>query len=204
MSMPSYESPNVQLYQNIMRDFIRMSVKAGKTKMIFDLRGNGGGNAILGYDSFKQVFPQADQEPFGGTRFRANDALNVVGQMTRDFNANKTFVQSNPAAFQEAFGQLSMNDIFLFTSGFSFEHHLDSNNEAFGSWEQMFGPETVNADKSTTTLRYNFTDEVSYTYPDFSVIGFLKNANETKTQQPFKAQDIVMVSRSVWSPFRVS
>ncbi|KAL5437208.1 hypothetical protein PMIN06_010610 [Paraphaeosphaeria minitans] len=90
MSIPSYDSPDVQLFQNIMRDFIRMSVKAGKTKMIFDLRGNGGGNAILGYDSFKQVFPQADQEPFGGTRFRANDALNVVGEMTRNLDANKT------------------------------------------------------------------------------------------------------------------
>ncbi|KAF2444240.1 peptidase S41 family protein [Karstenula rhodostoma CBS 690.94] len=193
MSVPSYESPDVQLFQNIMRDFIRMSVKAGKTKMIFDLRGNGGGNAILGYDSFKQVFPQADQEPFGGTRFRANDALNVVGQMTRDFDSNKTFVQSNPAAFQEAFGQLTMNDVFLFTSGFNFKHQLDANNEAFESWEQMFGPETVNADKFTKTLRYNFSDEVSYTYPDFSVIGFLENANETKTPQPFKAQDIVML-----------
>ncbi|KAL1602739.1 hypothetical protein SLS60_006160 [Paraconiothyrium brasiliense] len=193
MSMPSYESPDVQLYQNIMRDFIRMSVRAGKTKMIFDLRGNGGGNAILGYDSFKQVFPQADQDPFGGTRFRANDALNVVGQMTRDFNANKTFVQSNSMAFKEAFGQLTMNDISLFTSGFSFQHQLDIDNKALGSWEQMFGPETVNSDKFTTTLRYNFTDEVSYTYPGFSVIGFLKNANETRTPQPFKAHDIVML-----------
>ena len=57
-----------------MRDFIRMAVKDGKTKLIFDLRGNGGGNAILGYDSFKQVFPGAAQEPFGGTRYRANEA----------------------------------------------------------------------------------------------------------------------------------
>lgn len=196
MSMPSYLSPDVQLYQNIMRDFIRMSVKAGKTKMIFDLRGNGGGNAILGHDSFKQVFPQADQQPFGGTRFRANDALNVVGQITRDFNANKTFVQKNPTQFKAAFGQLSMNDVFLFTSGFSFQHQLDINDKAFGSWEEMFGPETVNADKFTSTLRYNFSDEASYTYAGFSVIGFLKNANETKTPQPFKAQDIVMVSHS--------
>lgn len=200
MSMPSYESPDVQLYQNIMRNFIRMSVKAGKTKMIFDLRGNGGGNAILGYDSFKQVFPQANQEPFGGTRFRANDALNIVGKMTSDFDANKTFVQSNQTAFKEAFGGLSLNDVFLFTSGFNFQHQLDVNEKAFNSWDQMFGPDTVNGDKFTSTLRYNFSDEVSYTYPDFSVIGFLKNSNETSTPQPFKAQDIVMVSWSSMLP----
>ncbi|KAF1970425.1 hypothetical protein BU23DRAFT_511669 [Bimuria novae-zelandiae CBS 107.79] len=193
MSIPSYESPDVQLYQNLMRDFIRMSVKAGKTKMIFDLRGNGGGNAILGYDSFKQVFPQADQEPFGGSRFRANDALNMVGKITSDFNANKTFAQSNQTAFRGSFRPLTKNDVVLFLSGFNFQHQLDVNNNALKSWEQMFGPETVNGDKFTTTLRYNFSDEASYTYQGFSVIGFLKNANETSTPQPFKAHDIVML-----------
>lgn len=193
MSVPSYDSPDVQLFQNIMRNFIRMSVAAGKTKMIFDLRGNGGGNAILGYDSFKQVFPQKSQAPFGGMRYRANEALNILGQTTRDFNANKTFAQSTPGAFSRALGQLSMNDILLYTSGFSFQHQLDVNNEAFGSWEQFFGPNSVNNDTFSATLRYNFSDEVSYTYPGFSVIGFLENANETSTPQPFQAQDIVMV-----------
>lgn len=171
-----------------------MSVKAGKTKLIFDLRGNGGGNAILGYDSFKQVFPQADQEPFGGTRFRANEVLNIVGQSTRDFNENKTLVQRNETAFVEAFGELTMRDIQLFTSSFNFKHQLDVDNVAVESWEQMFGPESANNDSYTPILRYNFSDEISYTYPGFSVIGYLENANETDTPQPFKAKDIVMVS----------
>lgn len=43
LSLPSYESPDVQSYQNVMRDFIRMCKTQGKTKMIFDMRGNGGG-----------------------------------------------------------------------------------------------------------------------------------------------------------------
>lgn len=124
-----------------MRDFIRASKQAGKTKMIFDLRGNGGGNAILGYDTFKQVYPQAAAEPFGGTRFRANDALNSAGKITQDFLANRTFAQGNQTAFTEAFGTgTTQADIFAFTAGFNYQHTLDIQNKAIGSWEQLFGP----------------------------------------------------------------
>lgn len=45
LSLPSYESPDVQSFQNVMRDFIRMCKTQGKTKMIFDMRGNGGGKS---------------------------------------------------------------------------------------------------------------------------------------------------------------
>ncbi|CAI6339074.1 unnamed protein product [Periconia digitata] len=193
LSIPSYESPDVQRFQNVMRDFIRLATEAGKTKLIFDMRGNGGGNAILGYDTFKQVFPQADQEPFGGTRYRAHEALNVAGQVTRDFSGNETYAQKNATAFVENFGRTTQDDVFLFTVGFNFEHQLNVKEEKFNSWEQMFGPEVANGDQFTSTLRYNFSDEASYTYPGFSVIGFLENANETSTPQPFRAQNIVML-----------
>ncbi|KAH6873021.1 hypothetical protein BKA58DRAFT_313356 [Alternaria rosae] len=194
LSIPSYESPDAQSFQNTMRDFIRMSRKAGKTKMIFDLRGNGGGNAILGYDTFKQVYPQAVAEPFGGTRFRANEALNLAGKITQDFLANKTFVQSNQTAFMEVFGRATTQaDIFALTSGFNYQHILDVSNKAISGWEQLFGPEQINNDSFTTTLRYNFSDSVSTTYRGFSVIGYNDNANETSTPQPFQAQDMVML-----------
>jgi hypothetical protein len=177
-----------------MRDFIRMSKAAGKTKMIFDLRGNGGGNAILGYDTFKQVYPQASAEPFGGTRFRANDALNAAGKITEDFLGNKTFAQSNKTAFAQAFGQgTTQDDIFGFTSGFNYQHSLSTNNTDFSSWAQLFGPASANNDSFTTTQRYNFSDGISTSYTGFSVIGFGENTNETSTPQPFQPQDMVML-----------
>lgn len=177
-----------------MRDFIRKAKAEGKTKMIFDLRGNGGGNAILGYDTFKQVYPQANQDPFGGTRFRANDALNTAGKITQDFVAGRTFAQSNQTAFLQAFGRgTTQDDVFALTSGFNYQHILDANNQPFRSWEQLFGPQTANGDSFTPTLRYNYSDGVSTTYAGFSVIGFNANANETGTPQPFKAEDMVML-----------
>lgn len=194
LSIPSYSSPDVQSFQNVMRDFIRMSKAQGKTKMIFDMRGNGGGNAILGYDTFKQVYPQADQDPFGGTRFRANDAIKAAYSMTGDFLANKTFVQSNQTAFVQAFGQgITSDDIIGITASFNFQHQLDVNNQAIGTSDAAFGPQTANNDQFTTTIRYNFSDPISTSYQGFSVIGFDKNQNETSTPQPFQAKDMVML-----------
>lgn len=194
MSIPSYDAPDVQGFQNTMRDFIRKSRADGKTKMIFDMRGNGGGNAILGYDTFKQVYPQASQDPFGGTRFRANDALNQAGKITQDFLARRTFAQSNRTAFTEAFGQgITEADIFGFTSIFNYQHTLDTNNLEFATWEKLFGPERFNNDTFTSTLRYNYSDGISTTYTGFSVIGFGANLNETRTPQPFAPNDMVML-----------
>lgn len=152
------------------------------------------GNAILGYDTFKQVYPQADQEPFGGTRFRANDAIKAAYQGTADFLANKTYVQSNRTAFVEGLGQgTTQDDVLGITASFNFQHQLDVDNKPIASSDAAFGPQTAHGDQFTTTIRYNFSDPLSTSYSGFSVIGFDKNKNETSTPQPFKAQDMVMV-----------
>ena len=152
------------------------------------------GNAILGYDTFKQVYPQADQDPFGGTRFRANDAIKAAYQLTGDFVNNKTFVQSNQTAFAQAFGRgTTANDILGLTASFNFQHQLDVDNKAIATSDAAFGPQTANGDQFTTTIRYNFSDPISTSYQGFSVIGFDRNKNETSTPQPFKAEDMVML-----------
>lgn len=152
------------------------------------------GNAILGYDTFKQVYPQTEQEPYGGMRFRANDALGSAGKITQDFIEGSTFAQSNETAFAQVFGPgTTQADIFGFTSVFNYQHVLDIENKAYTSWEQFFGPAQANGDRFTNTLRYNFSDGISTTYQGFSVIGFGANANETQVPQPFEAQDMVML-----------
>jgi len=171
-----------------------MSAATGKTKLILDFRGNGGGNAILGFDAFKQVFPGPEHQPYGASRYRAHEALNMAGQIISDFNEGKTFVQGNETAFEENFSGNTVEDIVLFTSGFNYRHNLDVEGGELGSWDEMFGPTTINNDTFTTTIRYNLSDEPSYTYPGFSVMGFLNHSDASLTPQPFEAENMVMVS----------
>jgi hypothetical protein len=113
-------------------------------------------------------------------------------------------VQSNATAFTEAFGQgATQDDVFSITAGFNYQHQLDVDNAAIPSWEKAFGPAQFNGDNFTTLVRYNFTDGISTSYQGFDIIGFGQNANETSTPQPFKAQDMVMVSCLAVSPYTV-
>jgi C-terminal processing protease CtpA/Prc len=55
LAIRSYHPSDNQLsgFQHVIHDFIRASLKQGKARITFDLRGNGGGYTILGYDLFK-------------------------------------------------------------------------------------------------------------------------------------------------------
>lgn len=193
LSIPSFLSPDVNLFQSMLREFIGASVDAGKTKLVFDMRGNGGGNAVLGLDTFKQVFPQSEMEPFVASRYRAHEALNMAGRLVSDFNQGRTFVQQNDTAFDENFAGSTPEELDLYTSVFNYEHNLNIDLEGFESWEEMYGPVTFNNDRFTARMRYNLSDVCSYTYPGFSVTGFLNNTEAAAAPQPFRAENMVMV-----------
>ncbi|KAF2277555.1 uncharacterized protein EI97DRAFT_297377 [Westerdykella ornata] len=191
LCIPSYDSPDVKIFQDLLREFIARCKENGKSKLVIDLRGNGGGNAILGYDTFKQLFPQA--EPFGGTRFRAHDALEDVGRMTEEFAAGRTYAQSNRTAFVEYFADMTENDVILFTSPFNFNLQLDVDQLDFASWDGMYGPEQSNGDQHTRTTRYNFSDEASYAQPGFYISGHGSLAQDAAAEQPFQSGNIIML-----------
>lgn len=197
LSIPSYESPDVNVFQALVRDFIRMAKDAGKAKLVFDLRGNGGGHAMLGYDTFKQVFPRGDQSPFGGTRYRTHEALDIVGRVTEEFSAGRTYAQNNETAFHEGFAETTHHDVLLFTSAFNYDLQLDANEVEFPSWQHLLSSRTHQGDNFSKILRYNFSDTDSYAQPGFSLMGYLNNSHETKTPQPFDSENMVMVSENL-------
>jgi hypothetical protein len=192
LSVPTFQSPNVNLFQSIARSFINMSVSAGKSKLIFDFRGNSGGNTILGYDTFKQIFPQTWQEPFGATQMRTHDILNLAGKAVAAFNNNTALLQTNPSYYEE---------ILALTSVFNFQRILDIHNQNFTSWSSLFGPYAVVNSTSTSVidaftarLRYNFSDPISDTYPGFNLTGLCDDTNTNAPPfQPFKTEDILML-----------
>ena len=47
-------------WQSTTENFFAMAKAAGKTKLVIDLSANGGGYIFLGYDLYRQLFPDSD------------------------------------------------------------------------------------------------------------------------------------------------
>jgi hypothetical protein len=131
-------------FQEVAREFLATAVASGKTHLIIDLRGNGGGNVVLGFEIFKQLFP--DLVPFGASRLHAHEAFKLIGTAVSDFVTNKTLIAANPDVYQAIRKSLSI---------FNFEQSLDINNQAWSSFGDYFGPHVIHKDNFTSVQRNN-------------------------------------------------
>ena len=173
----SAEIPFQQLTQN----FIPKALADGKTKLIIDLQANGGGTILQGYDMFKQLFP--DVEPQGTNRWRAFEALDLVGQATSKFSSQ----------FPREY---SSNRTIAFAQSSYFDYHMDmkADGTPFSSWDEKFGPHEVNGELYTTQNQWNLSDVyVPYVSGGINVTGYGPLANVTGPPK-FAAENIVIVT----------
>ncbi|KAL2044482.1 hypothetical protein N7G274_003187 [Stereocaulon virgatum] len=66
-----------QEFQDLISKLLESCRTSGKERLVIDIRGNGGGNPLLGLDLFKQLFPNI--VPYTGLRFRGSEAINTLG-----------------------------------------------------------------------------------------------------------------------------
>ncbi|KAF2754326.1 hypothetical protein EJ05DRAFT_504417 [Pseudovirgaria hyperparasitica] len=185
LSMPTFTAgdtiSDVQEYQDVVTTFIQEALKDGKTKLIIDLRGNGGGNTVLGFDTFKQLFPSI--EPWGASRFRAHEAFFQIGNLLEPYISDAALAKSDP----EMYRYLQRN----FTN-YNYVATLTENNTDFASWKDYYGPHEFNGDNFTSLTRYNFSDPASTSYFNSNVTGY-DNRTKIFSQQPFATENIVML-----------
>ncbi|RMZ66178.1 peptidase s41 family [Pyrenophora seminiperda CCB06] len=149
-------------FQSTVASFLRQCISTKKQKLIIDLRENGGGNTNLLLDAFMQLFP--DMEPFSGQRYRATDAFLKMGNAINEMITNP--VKAN--AYRQEIGE-SLDDEGFFRY-WLWNHFRNSEGVEFTSWDDFNGPVQVNNDKYTTTVRYNYTDDVSIIPEGFSFL----------------------------------
>jgi len=70
---------NVTEFLTKSASFLATCKSAGKDRLIVDVRNNLGGDVILGYALFLQLFP--DIIPYSGVRLSGSDAANELGQI---------------------------------------------------------------------------------------------------------------------------
>jgi hypothetical protein len=168
-------------FQELTKNFIPKALADGKTKLVIDLQANGGGTVLQGYDMFKQLFP--DIEPLGLNRFRAHEAVDLIGQATSKFSSQ----------FPREFGS---NRTISFAQSSYFDYHTDTKADgtSFSSWDEKMGPHEVNGALYTTESTWNLSDVYTpYTSGGIYVTGYGPLANVTGPPK-FAPENIVLVT----------
>lgn len=182
MGKPQGENDNAAVAgfretQNLLRLFFKQATEKGKTRLVIDLRGNGGGTIDVGFEFFKQLFPNV--EPYGASRFRAHDAFKLYTAGVASIATNESLAAALPDTYLEAK-----------ISAFNFENMLDVNHQPYKSFSDWYGPQTINGDTFTSTRRYNFSNPLGgHTLPA-NMTGY---PPEPTPPQPFKPENIVLI-----------
>jgi hypothetical protein len=169
---------NAEEFQSVIEEFIAEAKSRNVARVVVDVRSNGGGLVMLGYDAYLQFFPT--QEPQLQSRFRANDATNLLGSQLSTLELNTRTVD-------------------YYSTPFNFHAYLDQELKPFTSWENMYGPTNFNSDSFTHLLRYNLSDPLVTSSDRFSVgitmTGYGNRANFNS--DPFKPEDIIILSDGI-------
>lgn len=158
----SFSNPNSSgetLYNNefqaTVKNFLAQCERQKKTKLVIDLRENGGGATNLLLDAFMQLFPELD--PFSGQRYRASEPWLKIGEAVNDIRSNSDMARKYRIAVGESIENTSIYRYWAWW------HFRKANGENFASWDEFNGPLKLNSDELTVTMRYNYSsaDRVS-------------------------------------------
>lgn len=149
-------------FRRVIRKFIEEARREKRTKLIIDLQANGGGMLHMAYELYRNLFPKS--EPFDGTRIRATDAYNIIGN--------------------EDYGTRRERD--------TVNNPLDKNLKRFQDWAALWGPVDAKEDKVTNLLRYDFKSNTTVGEPGFYVSGY--GTNDKAPKPHFKGKNTIIVT----------
>lgn len=166
-------------FQSVVQEYIAQAQSRNVVKHIIDVRTNGGGKILLGYDTYLQFFPKSGHVPQLQSRYRGSDAANILGSQI------STLTFSDSATW--------------YSTPFNYNFYLDDNLNPFSDWTDLYGPTTFNNDKFTNLLRYNLSDPLTTSSDTYGIgiemTGYGDRSNFT--EDPFKAEDIVILSDGI-------
>ncbi|KAJ5649809.1 uncharacterized protein N7484_003532 [Penicillium longicatenatum] len=157
-------------FNKIASGFVKQASRKGKKKILIDVSGNGGGNPLAGQNLFRIFFPEIDV--YAATRFRSNEAIDLVGQAVRRLPNNAT------------------NDIRPFI--YKGEVKPDQVH-GFSSWKDLYGPHEILGVNSSSLTSANLT---AISTPNDPINGY-GDAPADPSKALFAAEDIVLITDGV-------
>lgn len=141
-------------FRNTVGAFFDKITEQGKSRLIIDLRNNGGGEPYLGVDIWKRLYPDIS-EPYDSNRFRAHPANQQISRIINDF-IDKS--QLTPEQALDDLNSSTSNQTLAepYSSVWNYRVPLTSEDGAkFSSQEQFYGPYAVNGDFFTSIWNWN-------------------------------------------------
>lgn len=177
----AFESESPAEFQAVAQQFYDQAKADGKTKLVIDVQGNGGGYILQGYDFFRQLFPSI--LPDGFNRWKDSEAFLTISQAVSDAVADL-----------DPFTSDDENLISYYESWFNYRYDLNLTDEPFISFKDKFGPVVFKDTDYTDILRWDLTDPLTTTNSTFGlgieISGYGVLSNLT---QPFAAEDIILL-----------
>ncbi|KAI1772769.1 hypothetical protein F4818DRAFT_139009 [Hypoxylon cercidicola] len=178
--MLSFSPDDPAEFQKVAQDFYAAAADAGKTKLVVDVQANGGGYIFLGYDGFRQLFPDIVQG--GNGRWRQHPGFAAVSTVFSDISAD---FDPNTA---------SRDVINAYESVFNWRYDLNISTEDFSSYDDKFAPHEFGGDTYTNLMQWNFSDPLSTSNATFGlgfdVTGYNSRKNFTR---PFGGPENVVL-----------
>jgi hypothetical protein len=165
-------------YQSYLRSTISLLKSRGITKIIIDVTGNPGGAIVLGFETFKQFFPQ--NEPFATTNMRATDTAKLFYEFTDERMRDNS---SAGAAVRVA----------LDSSPFDFRFQRDPQGNYYTNVKDAYGPVVSHGDTFTNFQKWDLHGGFTFNWPAFEIT----NNDETRDENaraPWPAEDIVVLT----------
>lgn len=170
LSLLSFEPNSMDEFQAKIAQFLAQAKRDGKTKLVLDLQANGGGFILLGYDLFRQLFPNIVQN--GYTRWKESDSFMAIAHTYSEEIDAALASNSSPS-------RATIND---YQTSFPYQSDLNITNDPFETFADKFAPATYENTKYTQIMRSNLNNSGIYGY-----------GNLTGQDQPFAAEDIVLL-----------
>ncbi|WPG99302.1 Hypothetical protein R9X50_00211500 [Acrodontium crateriforme] len=174
LSVPTFEPNDYAEFQSKVRQFLATCKEQGKSKLLIDLRGNGGGDVMLGYDLFTELFPS--ETPYGGSNARAHNLLNDLGRITSPYYETRS---------------TGIGDLLSvsYRSIFNLDLDMTKDGTNFGSWADVYGPHEYHKGSFTSIVRFNLSDASA---GPIYVSGY-QSLEKIVPSATFAAEDIVLI-----------
>lgn len=177
----AFESESIPEFQAVCQTFFAQAVAAGKTKLVIDFQGNGGGYILQGYDFFRQLFPDVVQDGF--SRWKESDSFLAVAEIT-----NELLVDFDPYTSDDE------ELVGFYASWFNYRYDLNLTDDPFLTYEDKFSPFNYQDTNYTNIMRWNLNDNLTTVNDTFGmgieISGYGSLANLT---QPFAAENIIIL-----------